>query len=107
MRKKTVIFIIVLVVIAIFVGVSHKKTNAAVELPDGLYKLYGSMTPKYGETVWSLYDRACDIHPDTADYYTRQAWMKEVRSINSLDWEYSIHAGDRLVYPYYGIPNDL
>ena len=77
-------------------------TSNAEDKQDSQYwKYYTDVRiDSHSDTVWSLYDEIVEAHPDTANEYSRMDWIKEVRSINGLDLNYSIVYGERIVVPY-------
>lgn len=61
------------------------------------FKYYTSVTVEAGETLWSLADGYIDY-----DYYKdKDKYISEVQSINHLDDDYTIIAGQFLIVPYY------
>ena len=61
------------------------------------FKYYTSVTVEAGETLWSLADEYIDY-----DYYKdKNKYISEVRTINHLDDDYTIIAGQTLIVPYY------
>lgn len=61
------------------------------------YKYYTSVTVGAGETLWKIADNYIDY-----DYYKdKSSYISEVCSINHLDDEGSITAGEMLILPYY------
>lgn len=61
------------------------------------FKYYTGVTVESGETLWSLADKYIDY-----DYYKdMNSYIAEVQSINHLDDDEAIQAGQMLVVPYY------
>jgi hypothetical protein len=61
------------------------------------YKYYKSITVECGDSVWEIAESYIDY-----DYYDSiSEYMKEVKSINHVDENYSIIAGEILIVPYY------
>ncbi|MGL5259281.1 MAG: hypothetical protein ACRC7V_04150 [Lachnospiraceae bacterium] len=70
----------------------------ASEGPDNAitYKYYKSIVVEYGMTVWDYAIESKDEYQGTTTSY-----IKEVSHINSLDENYKIEAGRRLIVPYH------
>lgn len=68
------------------------RTNAG----DG-FKYYTGITVENGDTLWDL----ADEYMDDAHYGNKASYISEVRSINHLDENCSIKAGQFLIVPYY------
>ncbi len=61
------------------------------------YKYYTSVTVGAGETLWELADNYIDY-----DFYNnKSSYISEVQSINHLDEEGTVKAGQVLILPYY------
>lgn len=61
------------------------------------YKYFTSITVESGETLWDIADNYIDY-----DYYkNKNAYIAEVCSINHLEEDGSITAGQTIVVPYY------
>ncbi len=61
------------------------------------FKYYTSVTIEYGETLWSL----ADAYIDYENYRDKNSYISEVCSINHLDEDGSLMAGQVLIMPYY------
>lgn len=61
------------------------------------FKYYTNVTVAYGETLWDIVDDYIDYE----QYADKEVYIAEVRSINHLDSEGNIKAGQNLVLPYY------
>ena len=61
------------------------------------FKYYTSVTVEAGETLWSL----ADAYIDYENYRDKNSYISEVRSINHLDEDGSLMAGQVLIMPYY------
>lgn len=61
------------------------------------FKYYTSVTVESGETLWDI----ADEYIDYAHYKNRNSYITEVQSINHLDDNCSITAGQTLILPYY------
>lgn len=60
------------------------------------FKYYTSIIVEAGESLWDIADGYMDGHYDSRDSY-----IAEVRSINHLDENGTIIAGQTLIVPYY------
>ena len=61
------------------------------------FKYYTSVIIEPGETIWNLADEYIDYN----HYKDKNKYISEVQSINHLDSDYTIYAGQRLIVPYY------
>ena len=61
------------------------------------FKYYTSVTVENGETLWDIADKFVDY----CYYKNKNSYIKEVQSINHLDENCSIDAGQILILPYY------
>ena len=61
------------------------------------FKYYTSITVSYGESLWDIADEYIDYD----EYKDKNAYIAEVCSINHIEAEDSIKAGQDLVVPYY------
>ena len=61
------------------------------------FKYYTRVTVEVGETLWSLADEYIDYD----HYKDKNKYIYEVQSINHLDDDCTITAGQTLIVPYY------
>lgn len=61
------------------------------------FKYYTTITVDAGETVWDIADEFIDHEM----YKNKNAYIAEVASINKLDADCTIKAGQHLIVPYY------
>lgn len=61
------------------------------------FKYYTGVTVQQSDTLWSIADRYIDY----TQYKNKQEYIREVCSINNIDEESVILAGQRIVVPYY------
>ena len=73
--------------------VSYNSINSSAN--DG-FKYYTSVTVEAGESLWDIADSYMDGHYDSRDNY-----IAEVCSINHLDENGTVMAGQTLIVPYY------
>lgn len=64
---------------------------------DGYSKYYANIEIKPGDTLWDL----ADSYMDTQNYDSKDSYIKEVLTINSLASENHIVSGQYLIMPYY------
>lgn len=60
------------------------------------FKYYTDVTVKAGESLWDISSVYMDDH-----YDSRESYIEEVCSINHLDEDGSVQAGQLLIVPYY------
>ena len=60
------------------------------------FKYYTSVIVEAGESLWDIADEYIDEH-----YDSRNSYIAEVRSINHLDENGTVIAGQTLIVPYY------
>jgi len=73
------------------------KANAVSKDAELHFKYYTCVTVLYGETVWEI----ADDYIDYDQYKDKDAYLAEVKSINHLDDEFHLVAGQNLILPYY------
>lgn len=61
------------------------------------FKYYTGVTVESGETLWGIADRYIDYD----HYEDKDSYIAEIESINHLDMEDALWAGQFLVVPYY------
>ena len=61
------------------------------------FKYYTGVIVESGDTLWSL----ADEYIDYGHYKDKNRYIAEVRSINHLDGDCAIMAGQMLIVPYY------
>lgn len=75
-------------------SVSYRALNSSAS--DG-FKYYTGITVGVGESLWDL----AGEYMDSSHYISRESYIDEVCSINHLDDENDITAGQLLILPYY------
>lgn len=79
-------------------AVSYHSIKSSANTGDDLnFKYYTNITVGYGETLWEIADEYIDYD----QYKDKNAYIEEVRSINHLDADATIKAGQYLVVPYF------
>ncbi len=72
-------------------------SNAKDGEGDVMLKYYTGITVNAGDNLWSIADQYIDY----TQYKDKIAYINEVYSINNLENESEICAGQRLIVPYY------
>ena len=73
------------------------RTDASTGTDEVNFKYYTSITVQNGETLWDIADEYIDYN----EYSGKNAYIAEVQSINHLDHNSTIKAGQSLIVPYY------
>ena len=81
-------FCIVLVCVISYNSISSNANDG--------FKYYTSVIVEAGESLWDIADDYIDGH-----YDSRSSYIAEVRSINHLDENGTVMAGQTLIVPYY------
>ena len=97
-RRKCFTFLMTFCLIVIC-AISYHSINTSAHTTDEEtnFKYYTSITVAYGETLWDI----ADNYIDYKEYDDKNDYIEEVRSINHLDEESAIRAGQHLIVPYY------
>ncbi|MCM1190947.1 MAG: LysM peptidoglycan-binding domain-containing protein [Butyrivibrio sp.] len=96
-RKKAVtafftVFATICIIIICTVSYNTIKSNASSG-----FKYYTQITVEAGENLWDIAEEYIDY-----DFYKdKNSYIAEVRSINHLDADGSVAAGQSLIIPYY------
>lgn len=95
-RMLMIAMTVCLIVIGVF---SYNSFVASASTGDDevSFKYYTNITVAYGETLWDI----ADDYIDYEQYADKEVYIAEVKSINHLDSEGTIKAGQNLVLPYY------
>jgi hypothetical protein len=97
-RRRLVSLFMAVCLIAVCVVSYHSlKTSANTDEEEINLKYYTGIIVKRGDTLWNI----ADEYIDYTEYKNKEAYIKEVCSINSLCEPDEIHVGQRLVVPYY------
>lgn len=100
-RRKFITVIMTVCLVLVCAVSYHSISTSAHGSKDGEqkinFKYYTSITVAYGETLWDI----ADSYIDYGEYESKQDYLAEVQSINHLDEEYSIRAGQTLIVPYF------
>ncbi len=96
-RRCMLIFMTVCLIMICAVSYHSIKTNANVEVSGINFKYYTNITVEYGDTLWDI----ADEYIDYSEYSDKEAYIAEVKSINHLDANGGIKAGQYLIVPYY------
>ena len=86
------VFITVCMIFACVVSYRSVRTSASSG-----FKYYTSLTVESGETLWDI----VDSYVDYEHYKNKNSYITEVQSINHLDENCSLDAGQIIILPYY------
>ncbi len=76
----------------------HSLISSAKSNTDEIFlKYYTGITVRGGDSLWNI----ADEYMDYDQYKSKEDYIKEVCSINSLSDASDIHAGQYLIVPYY------
>lgn len=95
-RRLLISALAMLAVACIIIGCGFYASSIRSSAGKG-FKYYTSITIEYGETLWSLADEYIDYD----NFEDKDSYISEVRSINHLNEDCAITAGQTLVMPYY------
>ena len=97
--RKRVMTILATVCLVLIASISYHAINSSANTKDSLveYKYYTNITVGYGESLWDISDDYIDYN----HYKDKNAYIKEVCSINHLSDDADILAGQGLIVPYY------
>lgn len=87
-----IVFITICMIVVCAISYSSIRSNA-----NSSFKYYTQVTVEAGENLWDIADEYIDY-----DFYKdKNSYISEVCSINHLDEDGTIDAGQRLILPYY------
>ena len=95
-RRLLISALTMLAVACIIIGCGFYVSSIRSSAGNG-FKYYTNITVEYGETLWSLADEYIDYE----NYKDKNSYISEVRSINHLNEDCAIMAGQTLIVPYY------
>lgn len=98
LRRRCLTLAMTVCLIAVCAISYHSIRSSANTGNDQLnFKYYTNITVAYGETLWDI----ADEYIDYGQYKNKETYIAEVMSINHLDEEGGIKAGQYLILPYY------
>lgn len=97
-KRKVVMYRIVFALFAISALIMVFNIRSSAENKNPTYKYYTSFKVEDGDTVWSI---AKEYY--TVDYKDMNEYIYEIKSMNHLSDELTIHEGAYLTIPYYDI----
>ena len=98
LRNRLFTLFMTICLIAVFaVSYCSIKSSASMGRDQLQFKYYTSITIQYGETLWDIADDYIDYN----QYKYKSVYIAEVQSINHLDNDTQIRAGQSLIVPYY------
>lgn len=99
-RRRVVSVLMAFCLIALCV-ISYRSltSSASDDAGEVSLKYYTGVTIESGDNLWKI----ADDYIDYARYKNKEAYIKEVCSINRLTDSSEIYAGQRLIVPYYSV----
>lgn len=95
-RKTVMVFLTVVATICVIMVCAISYDSIRSNASSG-FKYYTQITVEAGENLWDIAEKYVDY-----DFYKdKNSYISEVRSINHLDAEGNIVAGQTLIFPYY------
>lgn len=95
-RKAVMAFLTVFVTICMIMVCAISYDSIRSNASSG-FKYYTQVTVEAGENLWDIAEKYIDY-----DFYKdKNSYISEVRSINHLDADGNIVAGQNLIFPYY------
>lgn len=99
-RRRTAVSLLftgcLVLILAVAFGSFLSKAEKKKASGDTFYKYYTSIEIQPGDTLWTLADAYMDDH-----FESKNAYIQEVRELNSLNCEGCIVSGEYLLLPYY------
>lgn len=97
--RRRVMMVLATICLIMVCAVSYHsiKSSANTGEEELYFKYYTNVTVSYGDTLWTLAEHYIDYN----QYEDKETYLAEVKSINHLDEELSIRAGQSLILPYY------
>ncbi len=96
-RRAASLMIAVFLIVICVVSYHSLKSSAKTGGEEIALKYYTGITVKNGDSLWSI----ADEYIDYSRYKNKEVYIEEMCSINNLGDDAGIHAGQRLVVPYY------
>ena len=97
-RRKIATALLTVLLVAVCVVSYHAISSKASSNEQPVsYKYYTERVVKYGETLWNI----ADGYIDYGQYGSKQDYLEEVCRINHLYDASEIHAGQRIILPYF------
>lgn len=97
-RRRAMACVFTAVLILLCVVSYHSISSSASTGSDEInFKYYAATSLEYGETLWQIADQYIDY----TQYKDKETYLKEVRSINHIEDDAAIPAGQTLIMPYY------
>ena len=93
------LLLIIMTCLIIVCGISYHAVNISADTGEKtiLFKYYTSVPVRYGETLWEI----ADEYIDYSQYQDKNDYVNEVMSINQLNEDGTVKAGQHLILPYY------
>lgn len=98
LRRRCSLFMIAMCLAAVCTISYHAiSSRASTGKEQVSFKYYTNITVRYGESLWDI----ADSYIDYEQYKDKNAYIAEVMSINHLEDEDMVKAGQYLIVPYY------
>lgn len=98
LRRRCSLFMIAMCLAAVCTISYHAISSRASTGEEQVsFKYYTNITVRYGESLWDI----ADSYIDYEQYKDKKAYIAEVMSINHLEDEDMVKAGQYLIVPYY------
>lgn len=96
-RRRCMLFLMTFCLIMVC-AVSYCSVKSNADTGNDLsFKYYTGIIVAYGDTLWDIAEQYIDYD----QYSDKNAYIEEVKSINHLNAEADIKAGQHLVVPYF------
>lgn len=97
-RRKVILCFMTAILILICVISYHSISSSASTGSEQInFKYYTATSLEYGETLWQIADQYIDY----TQYRDKETYLREVRSINHIEDDAAIQAGQTLIMPYF------
>ena len=96
-RRCAIILMTICLIFVCTVSYHSMKSSANTGNEELNLKYYTSIMVAYGDTLWEI----ADEYIDYSEYKDKETYIAEVKSINHLNADSDIKAGQYLIVPYY------
>lgn len=96
-QRITLALVLGLIIAAAVILTTTLVLKAHSEDNDTLYKYYTQVEARPGDSLWGYAQK----YASPLYYKDNEAYISEVRSINHLDEDYSVMAGELIILPYF------
>ncbi len=96
-RRRAVLLVLTTFILLAAFSYQSFQASAKEKDADIPFKYYTNVTVFYGETAWDIAERYIDYK----QYKDKNDYIQELQSINHLDEDCNIFAGQSLIVPYF------